>query len=249
MAKQNGIIRLRGTIDGVTYSQTRNGYVAYSKSGVDKARVQSDPKFKRTRENMREFGLLANAGKYLREAVKVISYAANDPDLTQRVLKLLTTIRNADLTNLRGKRTVAAALAANPALKDLLRGFEFNNRTHLRSVLLHPFSLDETTGTITLENFDVVNHVIFPAAATHVVITGGWARIRFENGSSHLELANPVVLAQDAAVQTLTLAPMAPYGSGTTLFLLRVGFLQEVNGVQYALNDEGFNALAVVGVA
>jgi hypothetical protein len=53
------------------------------------------------------------------------------------------------------------------------------------------------------------------------------------------------------ATQTdlLLAAGTAPTGTGTDVFLLMVEFFQEVNGVQYSMNNGAYNALAIVDVA
>lgn len=49
MAKQKSIIKLEGTIGGITFLKTSDGYLAKEKSEVSKSRISSDPAFARTR--------------------------------------------------------------------------------------------------------------------------------------------------------------------------------------------------------
>ena len=71
MAKQASIIKLKGTIGGITFYKTsQDGYLAKEKSGVDASRIASDPNFQRTRENGSEFGTAGKAGKVLRTALR-----------------------------------------------------------------------------------------------------------------------------------------------------------------------------------
>ena len=55
MARQKGIIKLKGSIGDVSFYKTKDGYLAREKSGVDKDRIKNDPAFQRTRENGAEF--------------------------------------------------------------------------------------------------------------------------------------------------------------------------------------------------
>ena len=61
MAKQTGIIKLKGTIGGISFYKTTDRHLACEKGGIDKSRIQNDPVFQRTRENGSEFG---RAGKF-----------------------------------------------------------------------------------------------------------------------------------------------------------------------------------------
>jgi len=56
MARQSGIIPLKGTIGNITFYKTKAGHLAREKGGVDAGRIATDPAFIRTRENGAEFG-------------------------------------------------------------------------------------------------------------------------------------------------------------------------------------------------
>jgi hypothetical protein len=65
MAKQTGIIKLKGTIGGISFYKTSDGHLAREKGGVDKSRIQNDPAFQRTRENGAEFGRAGKGDKVI----------------------------------------------------------------------------------------------------------------------------------------------------------------------------------------
>lgn len=71
MAQQKSILKLRGTIGGISFYKSKDGFLAREKGGVDASRIANDPGFARTRENGAEFGDSASAGKLLRDAVRV----------------------------------------------------------------------------------------------------------------------------------------------------------------------------------
>src|SRR6185312_9957110 len=70
MAKQNGLLKFRGTIDDLNFYQSKDGQLVRKKTSIDAARIASDPSFIRTRENGAEFGAAGKAGKVLRDALK-----------------------------------------------------------------------------------------------------------------------------------------------------------------------------------
>ena len=67
MAKQTGIIKLKGIIGDISFYKSADGHLARSKGGVDKNRIANDPAFQRTRENGSEFG---RAGKGFRSCYR-----------------------------------------------------------------------------------------------------------------------------------------------------------------------------------
>jgi len=53
----------------------------------------------------------------------------------------------------------------------------------------------------------------------------------------------------DANAVNVNLTPAsAPTGTGTDIFILMIEFFQEVNGVQYSLNNGQYNAMSIVEV-
>ncbi len=73
MARQKGIIKLKGTIGGITFYKTQDGHLACEKGGIDSERIANDPAFQRTRENGEEFGRVGKAGKLLRTALRPLA--------------------------------------------------------------------------------------------------------------------------------------------------------------------------------
>jgi len=63
MAKQAGIIKLKGTIGDIAFYKSRDGHMARLKGGIDKKRIATDTAFQRTRENGAEFGRAGKSGK------------------------------------------------------------------------------------------------------------------------------------------------------------------------------------------
>ena len=66
MGKLKSFIKLEGTLDGLTFYKSQDGYMVRTKGGVSKNRIMKDPAFKRTRENLSEFALNAKSGKFMK---------------------------------------------------------------------------------------------------------------------------------------------------------------------------------------
>ena len=72
MARQKGIIKLKGTIGDISFYKTGDGHLAREKGGVDGSRIANDPAFQRTRENGSEFGRAGKGGKVIRNAIRLL---------------------------------------------------------------------------------------------------------------------------------------------------------------------------------
>lgn len=249
MARLKGLLKIEGTLDELTFYKTQDGHLVKTKSGVSGDRIANDPTFQRTRENGSEFGSAAEAGKLLRDAVRTLMLTAADNRVTARVTQLMTIIKNYDTTSPRGERTVGVAIS-DPAALNELKNFNFNINAILSSILYKPYSVNTSTGVMSITGLVPVNDIAAPIGATHVSIRGAWAKVDFAGNTSEVEYTNIVNVALDGTSASVTLTPAAvPSGSGTSLFLLAVEFFQDVNGVQYTLKNGAYNALSIVEVA
>lgn len=161
MAKQNGIIKLKGTIGDITFYKTKDGHLAREKGGVDANRIANDPAFQRTRENGSEFGRAGKAGKMLRVALRQVLINSADGRMVSRLTQAMTKVIQADATNPRGLRNVIDGEA------ELLTGFEFNIGGKLGTTLFAPFeaTIDRVSGNIglTLAPFVPITMIAAPA--------------------------------------------------------------------------------------
>lgn len=248
MAKQIGIIKLKGTIGDLSFYKTKDGHLAREKGGVDAERILNDPSFARTRENNSEFGGSARSGKLTRDNLRPISLNATDGRVVARLTKLMSQIKNLDTTSARGERNVGVAMATAQA-KTLLKGFEFNKDALLSSLLFKPWALNTTTGVITIAGLAPALDIIYPEGATHVSLTGAYANINYATGVADVKLTNVQNLPITATSSAITLTPTAvPAGTGAKLFLLKIEFFQLVNNVQYSLKNGAYNALRIIEV-
>lgn len=249
MARQKGIIKLKGKIGDISFYKTQDGHLAREKGGVDAERIANDPAFVRTRENGAEFGSSANSGKVLRTALFAMLQSASDNRVVSRLTKVMAGIKNLDATSIRGQRNVGVAIAL-PTAKALLKNFNFNKRAILGSILFKPYTINTGTGVITINALQPQSHISFPAGATHVTFKGAWLKLNFATGVYDLQNSNIVNLPINNVATNVVLTPAAvPVGGPTNLFLIQIEFYQLVNGTQYSLKDGAHNSLAVVEVS
>jgi len=248
MARQSGLIKIKGTLDNVSFYKTKDGDLARMKTSVDGDRIANDPAFVRTRENNSEFGSSARSGKLTRDNLRPISMNATDGRVVARMTKIMTQIKNLDTTSVRGARNVGVAMATAQA-KALLKGFEFNREAMLSSMLFKPWAVNTTTGVITIAGLVPTLDLIYPEGATHVSFTGAYANINYATGIADVKLTNVQNLPITATSSAITLTTtVVPTGTGAKIFLLKIEFFQLVNAVQYSLKNGAFNALKIIEV-
>jgi hypothetical protein len=248
MAKLGGIIKLEGTLDNLTFYKSKDGYLVKTKGGISRDKIMNDPAFVRTRENGTEFGHAANAGKLLRVAVRNMVMNASDSLVTSRLTQTMAQIKNYDSVSARGERQVSIGLE-DDAAKQILKGFNFNEKALLSSVLYAPFTVDRASGVIDIANLTPTNDISYASGATHVSLQSAFLDIDFLTGETAIEYSPKVNLAIDGSLTSATLTPSGvPAGTGNRIYLMMIEFFQEVNGVQYSLKNGAYNVLGIVGV-
>lgn len=248
MAKQKGIIKLKGTMGDITFFKTRDGYMARERGGVDANRIATDPAFQRTRENGAEFGRAGKAGKLLRSAIRPLLMNTADGRMVSRLTKEMMRVIKADATSERGLRNVIDGET------ELLLGFEFNERGKLGTTFYAPFgaSIDRVAGelTITIDTFIPANMISPPGGTTHFKIISAGAEIDFETETYVVFNSETAILLLDSTPSTaINQVNTVTANSTHPLFLVfGIEFYQEVNGRMYSLRNGAFNPLAIVSV-
>lgn len=248
MAKQSGIIKLKGTIGGISFYKSSDGYLAREKGGVDASRIANDPAFQRTRENGSEFGRAGNGGKLLRLALRNLMQNASDKRVTSRLTKELLAVVKTDAVNERGFRTIQDGDLS------LMDGFEFNINGKLASLLFVDYAsvIDRVAGTA-VANFPAfvpVNDIVAPAGTTHFRLSVGGAEVDFLNEVHVFASEQTAILPWDNAnVTALNLTANLTANSALPIVMVvGVEFYQQVNGQMYSLKNGSYNALGIVGI-
>ena len=248
MAKQTGIIKLKGTIGGISFYKTSDGHLAREKGGVDKSRIANDPAFQRTRENGSEFGAAGKGGKTLRNAIRILLQNAKDKRVVSRLTTELLKVVKTDTTNARGLRTIQDGNMSS------LNGFEFNLNGKLGSTLFTPFTTayDRASGDVSVDiaAFAPTVRIAAPNGTTHFKVVTGVSELDFANESSSFQNDETAILPYDAAnTSAIGLTMSAPAGSTQpVIIVLGIEFYQEVNGQMYTLKNGAYNALSIVEI-
>ncbi len=248
MAKQTGIIKLKGTIDDIAFYKTADGHLARAKGGVDSDKIKHSAAFARTRENNSEFGRAGQGGKLIRTALRSLMQKAKDRRVVSRLTTLLLAIIKTDAVNSRGNRTLAEGNLA------MLEDFDFNVNGKLGTTFFGQFlpSFDRVTGeaTIAVDAFAATEQVGAPSGTTHYKMAMGVAELDFANKTFSFSEMDLGILPYDNAPVAATnlTASVNPNSTLPIITVMGIEFYQEVNGQYYSLKNGAFNALNVVNV-
>ena len=245
MARQNGPIKIEGTIGDISFYKKDGKHFARNKGGISAERIKKDPRFARTRENLAEFGA-ANAGtKLMRKAFRMGMQKVKDNRLSNRLMPKLMKILQSDTINLRGKRKISEGNI------NALMNFQFSKKVPFDTVFyLDPgITVDLAAGTAQVQwlDFSPVVDVREQPEATHLRLFSIVATVDFDlvkvessfNVSTEIEL---VPTLSPSFNHDFTFTP----STGLPLYiLLGIEFVQELNGVYYPLRNGNYNAMEI----
>jgi hypothetical protein len=166
MARQKGIIKMDGSLGGITFYKMSGEYMAKKATGPDRESIYREEKYAGMRENMQEFGGASTIGKTFRQTLQAFLPVMRDPHITGRLTKLFKDVIIAGHGK-KGERYFSVL----PYGK-LLTGFEFSKNyffdsfcraTHL------PCTVDagRKTQTLVYPKFDAGLSIASPKGSTH----------------------------------------------------------------------------------
>lgn len=248
MARQAGIIKLKGTIGDISFYKTKDGHLAREKTSVDAARIKNDPAFQRTRENGAEFGTAGKGGKLIRNAFRMLLQNATDSKVSIRLSTELLKVVKTDLNQPRGERTVKGG-----ELK-MLEKFEFNLNGKIVSSLftVYNIQIDRVSGEamLSLGNILPTTEVMAPIGTTHFKIRWGIAEIDFDQETYLYQESSTTAIPWVSESQTVgDLVSNFTQDSSLPLFMaLCMEFYQEVNGELYSLKNGAYNGVVLAKI-
>ncbi len=246
MAKQTGIIKLAGTIDGLNFYYL-NGKPVVRKSGggFNGQAIKTKVSMVRVRENSNEFGACMVAVNAFKASLAPFLTQFKDGQLHQRLAGLFSAIKRCDAIEERGKRNVSNGLATADGVA-LLKNFVLTAGTNLAGVLAHRYRFDFLTG-LHLEDFDG-KQIQFANGSTHLKVVVGFLTFDFESLAYRLVVSDAVYLDK-ASVGNFTLSPLETnMAAGKAIGVVFTQFVQKTNGVYYPFKQVTDVVLEVVSV-
>lgn len=255
MAKNEGVISFTGTVGNIT-ALKRNGVVyIQKKGGVTKERIETDPKFVRTRENMNEFKGVTTISKAFVSGLGGLKRILSDNRLYNRVVKAMKAVQTDDTSGRRGERAI---LVSTYGSDDLL-GFELHRENDFDGLFGGRYSVSApATGkgaTVTVQPFNGADALRAPKGATHARLVVGvqllsnytyddltrsWNPQNENGGVAGVETSDYLPVGEEQS-QSLTLSVTLPgvtdTDGGSVVVILGVEFFQELDGSYYLLHD------------
>ena len=266
MARNNSYVKLEGTLDGLTFYRQNGESLVKTQSRVSRNRILNDPAFKRTRENMSEFGGAAKVGKAFREAFAGVVKLMSDTYFGGRINAIMKRI-NSLSPGVRGERDFEIVNQST-----MLRGVEFNIKDPFDTQFFAPYSdpvINATRDTLTWDvpDFDTDTFVTAPEGATHfrLVLAAGYvsdyayeqAVKSYEpdddsvNGRGGVSYSGDIALGGMVGAATNLVVDLTALGTipVSSAFFGAVGivFYQEINTVLYPLAQGNAMKVAVTG--
>ncbi|WP_445452736.1 hypothetical protein [Flavobacterium sp. 25HG05S-40] len=244
MAKQSGIIKLKSSLDGLSFYILNGEYVVRKPGGFTRDAIKNSPKMDRVRDNNTEFGTTSSVKKLFKDSLRPFFGNQKDGTLHSRMMSLYMQIKDCDRTSVRGARRVAIGLETTEG-KELLKRFAFT-----------PHSLDLRNGVYDASDFTfTVNSPGLSAlpylnGATHLELILGIVVLDFDNLKAHLFSSASISIAKETPIPDFSLTPTEhPTGSGMRIAVLTHRYLQEVNGALYPLKDTMVYGLQVLDIS
>ncbi|WP_432670704.1 hypothetical protein [Flavobacterium sp. SM2513] len=230
MARNQSIVRLSGFIDGVTYVETRTGKQSRSRSSLNKAKMNANPKFRKIRMIQKELTGFSKYGALFRLGIRSELRRVKSFMGVQRLNKRMVFIKNLDVTNRLGLRNVATGLLTVEG-KNYLKNFDFYGMTTVSALVQRPFALDLSIGEARIDGFDVARDLIAPANCTHVSFKSVMIGLDFDLSVESTTRSSLVTMPLDAPVADLVLkTDTLPTVTTNVFYLVQILFYEEISG-------------------
>jgi hypothetical protein len=239
MAFQFGQVKYTGTIGDLTYRRTKYGFIVGEKSMLTAERVQTDPKFKGTRESNADFKTAAQAAQLVFSIPKLFDERVQDASAYLRLVAISRRVLKTDQVNPRGQKAISDGQLT------LFEGFEGNSSAPLEVVFPEVLTstINRLTGEVEVAVPAFVPYTKFavPGDATHYRLYAIGAETDFAARTKQAASAfsGYLPVGAQAATAPLTLTCTLQPNSTLPLFL---GF-----GVNFYRLDAGTYHLANKG--
>ncbi|MDF2834280.1 MULTISPECIES: hypothetical protein [Chryseobacterium] len=126
MATYESFIKLNGSIGDLVFYNLNGKNIVRKKSGFNKTAYKKSPTYEKVRQNSSEFGHCSKIGKLIRSCISKYIELADEALLYQRFAKTMTKIKDLDIENEKGKRSVKNGLKTKEG-RVILQQFEFGD--------------------------------------------------------------------------------------------------------------------------
>ena len=245
MARQGGILKVRGKLDDMSFYQgkgrkNKTEHLVRQKGGVSAERIANDPNFQRVRENNSEFARAGLMTKAVYNAFVNVTIYARDGQAASRLTKAFRENLAKDDVNIRGEREIQWDDMAE------LDGFQFNATRQFNATYGGKFSTVKKDKDLVVEVaeilplYDIKNQ----AEASHARLEICVLTIGMDGSTRDKTQAMSFIdCYQETAFGASSLVfEGAAEDAETILICVSVKLFQEMNGAKYLLRNKSFNA-------
>lgn len=248
MAKQIGIMPVRGQMGGISFYTANGQKLAKQKSSLDGNRVRYAPEFENSRRNNFEFSQASYASKLIRDSFAQIVHGNSDNIVSGRTTAACLLVVQSDQANPWGERLYSAGDQL------LMDDYQFNGNCTFGSIAPVPnvFTINRTTGVISLDYAAFVPELImqWPAGATHCAFTLMAGEMNFETLTAITAFTQSAYVPLDNTSTNLAAMTAAVSAASTDPIyaVAGVSFYKDVAGTKFILHDKAYDASYIRGV-
>ena len=238
MARQKGIIKLEGTLDGLNfYNRLGEPLSRIAGGGFNSVAIKTKPSMSRVRENGSEFGITSRAKKLLRMATDLALLHIKDVSLHSRTMSMLQQVKVEDLHSARGSRSVWEGFKT-AAGKKLLTDFLFAPKQDVLSLFTALPIVDLAGQTCTLPAL-VAPALLFKNGTTDLRLHYYVVDYDLADASFLMYSADPVFLSKELQLSLPASFEISdlPEAKGPRMAFLAVQYYQRQNGQLYELKE------------
>jgi hypothetical protein len=238
MAKNKGIFKVQGKLDGYVFYRRNGKDIVQMAGGFDGERIKTEERYEKTRQLAGEFGHCASLASLLKRELAPFLATIPDPYVYNWIQQRLTMIKECDTDSPKGSKTVGKGLATAEGRR-LLEGFSFNRHKGLGAVLYAPYDFNPEEGVFRISDFCPVRDFCFVKG----VGVGGMQlvllRVNFESGTCEQISSDLLVFEKDDVKKEVVFRAAIPVGEGVLMGLLFVGNGEIVNDEMRWFKNEG----------
>ena len=248
MPIQDGIIKLRGKMDGMSFFKKGGKYyVRPTSGGFTTYAIKNNPNMKPVRQNSTDFGLCSTMRSHFKRGLGSMYETLPNGDIFPRLQRLFVKIKKLDKAHDKGDQRLYRGMRTKTG-KHLLQDFTFNPNCQPYQILLDgKWEYDTEKQLIRCREWQVLEDS-FPQGATHLAIQVGRMHFDFKTGKSETMFSDGIFITHDTEREPLEFPIETPKFKGIQFLLLHVHFHELVCEEFYELKGQESAGLEIMDI-
>jgi hypothetical protein len=203
MARQKGIHKYKGVIDGILHYKTKYGHLTRKVAEVSKAQWETAPQFEAMRNSTSVLKYVSPMGKLMRQGVRAITHNHERGDTNTRLTTAIRNIVKLDTEGMPGMKRIL------PEHAKMLNGFEWDTTARVSTAIQTKYELDidgeHGLVRVKMPELVVADALKQFAGATHVEFVLGVTAVDYEGDRqvSNSDVSGPLDVTERRPVEVL----------------------------------------------